>query len=107
MRAPVVAIEGAGHLAASLIEGLCRGAPVEIALRNRTPERAQALVWKWPSIAVPPPEAFDSGHCPLLFAIPGTALLDLPPGRIGRFRAAGRALVSCANGLPHSRDQRR
>jgi pyrroline-5-carboxylate reductase len=92
-------IQGAGHLAAALIEGFCRSQTIPISLQNRTPERALALARAFPAVRVLEEDAFDAEECPLLFVIPGPALLDGMGGRLERVRGSGRVAVSCAGGL--------
>jgi pyrroline-5-carboxylate reductase len=100
MPAARIAIEGAGHLTAALVEGFCRSQIVPISLHNRTRERALALARAFAGVRVLEGDAFDSETCPLLFVIPGAALLEGLGGRIERVRGPGRVAVSCAGGLP-------
>jgi pyrroline-5-carboxylate reductase len=98
-----VAIQGAGHLTAALIEGFFRADLKAISIYNRTTRRAVELAREFPTLRVfDDQSAFDSEKCPLLVVIPGRALLETPSARIERLKASGRVVVSCINGLPLS-----
>jgi pyrroline-5-carboxylate reductase len=107
MHASRVAIQGAGHLAAALIEGFSRTQTTPIAIYNRTPERALELARVFPEVRVFEEAPFDCEECPLLLVIPGRVLLELPDARMERLRRSGRVIVSCANGLPLSALEKR
>jgi pyrroline-5-carboxylate reductase len=95
------AIQGAGHLATALIEGLSRAQVGSGSIHNRTHTRALALADRFPALKVFEHEQeFDSEPCPLLLVVPGPAILHLPAERVERLRRSGRVIVSCANGLP-------
>jgi len=98
-----VALQGAGHLAAALIEGFHRAQAVRVCIYNRTPARARALARMFPGLRVfEDEEAFDLERCPLLLVVPGSAIMQLPKERMERLRRSGRVVVSCAGGLPLS-----
>src|SRR5215467_1820490 len=96
-----LAIHGAGHLTAALVEGFYRAQMEPISLYNRTRQRATELARAFPIVKVFGDQAeFDSERCPLLLVIPGRALLEVSHARMERLRASGRVVVSCVNGLP-------
>ena len=98
-----LAIHGAGHLTAALVEGFFRAQIEPISLYNRTRQRATELARAFPIVKVFEDQAeFDSERCPLLLVIPGRALLEVSHARMERLRASGRVVVSCVNGLPLS-----
>jgi pyrroline-5-carboxylate reductase len=103
-----LAIQGAGHLTAALVQGFSRAQIKPISLYNRTRQRATDLAREFPIIRVfEEQSAFDSERCPLLLVIPGRALMEESPARMSRLRASGRVVVSCVNGLPLSVLERR
>jgi pyrroline-5-carboxylate reductase len=103
-----LAIQGAGHLAAALVEGFCRTYTAPLSIYNRTPKHVLALARKFPPLNVSESEEeFDSQPCPLLLLVPGRAILQFSNDRIARWRLSGRVIVSCANGLPLSLLERR
>src|SRR5690242_13418227 len=96
-----LAIQGAGHLATALVEGFSRSQLAPISLYNRTRQRAADLARLFPICKVFDDQAaFDSETCPLLFVIPGQALMEVSDDRMERLRASGRVVISCVNGLP-------
>src|SRR5262249_40001564 len=91
-----VAIQGAGHLTAALVEGFFRADITTISIYNRTTQRALELARRFPTLRVFDDQApFDSEKCPLLVVIPGRALLETPRARMERLKASGRVVVSC------------
>ena len=98
-----VAVFGAGHLTAALVEGFSRAGTAPVSIYNRTPQRAVELARAFPILRVFEDRvAFDSGKCPLLVVIPGRALLDALSAGMERLKTSGRVVVSCVNGLPLS-----
>ena len=96
-----VAVHGAGHLTAALVEGFSRAHTAPVSIYNRTPQRARGLARVFPILRVFEDQAaFDSEKCPLLLVIPGRALLEALHAGTERLKASGRVVVSCANGLP-------
>ncbi len=101
MQPSSLAVQGAGHLGTALLEGFLRSRTAPITVHNRTAARASNMASRYPEVRfVERLEAFDQESCPLLLAIPGQAILEIPTDRVSRLSASSRLVVSCCNGLP-------